>query len=94
MDIALLLLVVSVLLWLNIRATLAVVRDTLSELRQQVWQLLLVWLLPLIGSLVVLAVHRPDEQPSRRYREPPEVGDDFGVSTRGLRGNRSDAEDD
>lgn len=94
MDIALLSFIAIMLLWLNIRATLAVVRDSLSEPQQRIWQLLLVWLLPLIGALVVLAVHRPDEEPSRRYREPPEVGDDFSVSARGTRGNRSDADDD
>lgn len=59
-------------LWLNVAATLAIKRDSLSEHSQKIAQLLLVWLLPLIGAIVVLAVHRPKQKPSGRY---PEEGD-------------------
>ena len=57
------------LLWLNVLATIAIARDSLSESMQRRIQFLLVWILPLIGSLVVLSVHRQDEKPSRKYLE-------------------------
>ena len=80
MELLLVLAVVSIPLWLNVLATRAVVRDTLSERKQRVAQLLLVWLIPLGGALVVLGVHRSAEPPSRRYRQEPEPGDDYGMS--------------
>ena len=54
-------------LWLNVKATLAVRRDPLSDSSQKISQLLLVWLVPLIGAVVVLAVNRPKEKHSGRY---------------------------
>jgi hypothetical protein len=83
-----------VLLCLNISATWMIVRDSLCEPRQRIWQLLMVWLLPLIGALVVLAVHRPDEKPSRTYREAPDPGDDAPFSGRGSRGSHTDGDGD
>jgi hypothetical protein len=62
MDIALLIVVVVLPLWLTIRATLLVLRDSLSEKSQRIAQLLLVWLVPLIGAIVVLGVHRREEK--------------------------------
>ena len=59
MDIALLIAVVTVPLWLNVKATLLVWRDTLSEKPQKVAQLLLVWLLPFVGAIVVLVTCSP-----------------------------------
>ena len=58
-------------LWLNVRSTLAIRRDDLSDQKQRVMQLALVWLLPVIGAVIVLAVHRPTEKASRKYRDPP-----------------------
>ena len=58
-------------LWLNIRATLAIRRDDLSDQKQSVVQVALVWLLPVVGAVIVLAVHRPTEKASRKYRDPP-----------------------
>jgi hypothetical protein len=65
----LLAIIVIVVLWLNIRATVAIRADDLSERAQRWLQLLIVWILPLVGALVVLAVHRKDEKPSRQYRK-------------------------
>jgi hypothetical protein len=79
-------------LLLNVLATRAVVRDGLSERSQKIFQLGLVWLLPLAGALLVLAVHRSPEAASRKYREPPEPGDDMGLSGRGAK-NLSEALD-
>lgn len=59
-------------LWLNIKATKAVLRDDLSDRNQRLMQLALVWLLPVIGAVIVLAVNRPAEKASRKYRDAPE----------------------
>jgi hypothetical protein len=88
MEVALSLVVLSIPLWLNIKATRLVLRDALSERNQKVAQLLFVWLVPLIGALVVLAVHRRAEPPSRKYREPADAGDDFAFSGSALKNTR------
>jgi hypothetical protein len=67
---------------LNARASLLIARDTLSERSQKVWQLALVWLLPIVGAILTLAIHRPSEKPSRRYRRAPDPGDDFAQGGR------------
>jgi hypothetical protein len=54
---------------LNLWATRVVFRDTLNTQKQRRNQLLLVWLLPLVGAILVLGVHRSSEKPSRKYRE-------------------------
>ena len=56
-------------LWLNIKATKVVLRDDLSDRNQRLMQLALVWLLPVIGAVIALAVHRPVEKASRKYRD-------------------------
>lgn len=94
MAIALTLTVLSVLLWLNVRATLVIFRDVYSEQRHKAVQLLLVWFVPIIGALMVLAVHRPAEQPARRYREQPEAGDDFSMSGRAVKNTLNALHDD
>ncbi|MEC5398960.1 hypothetical protein [Uliginosibacterium sp. H1] len=48
----------------NIRACVLIHRDDLSERSQKLFQLLLVWLVPLFGAIIVLWVHRADEEPS------------------------------
>jgi hypothetical protein len=54
----------------------------LSERSKKVWQLALVWLVPIFGAILTLAVHRPTEKPSHRYRRAPDPGDDFAQSRR------------
>jgi hypothetical protein len=66
----------------NIGASRLVVRDDLSERAQKVAQLAAVWLLPIVGAIVVFAVHRKDEPPSRKYREEPDPGDGFDYTGR------------
>lgn len=73
MELFLALVALSIPLWLNVKATLAVRRDSLSDSSQKVIQLLLVWLIPLIGAVVVLAVHRPKENHSGRYPNENEL---------------------
>ena len=67
---------------LNVRASVVIARDALSERSQKVWQLALVWMLPIVGAILTLAIHRPSEKPSRRYRRAPDPGDDFAQSGR------------
>ena len=86
MEIAFILLLIGVPLWLNISATNAVICDEGSDRRQKIAQLLFVWLIPLVGAVIALAIHRPNEMPSGKYREPPDPGDDFGLSGRGAKG--------
>jgi hypothetical protein len=64
----------------NAMATRVVVRDELSERHQKVFQLLAVWLVPVFGAIFVFALHRKPEEPSRKYREAPDPGEDFGSS--------------
>jgi hypothetical protein len=85
MDIALALAVIAIPLWLNVKATFLIARDAVSERRQKVAQLLLVWFIPAAGAVVVLAVHRPVEPASRLYRKPADPGDDFAHSGRAIK---------
>jgi hypothetical protein len=82
MEISLVLAAVLVPLLLNVRATQLIVQDVLCDRRQKLMQLLLVWFVPLIGAIIVLAVHRRAEPPSRHYREAEDPGDDFAYSGR------------
>ncbi len=82
MEVVLIAFVFCAVIALNITATVAIARDALSERSQKLWQLVLVWLLPIVGAIITLAVHRAPEKPSRQYREPPDPGDDFAYSGR------------
>jgi hypothetical protein len=93
-EIAFIFLLISIPLWLNVLATKAVIRDEGSERKQKIAQLLFVWLIPLIGAVIALAVHRPNETPSRKYREPLDPGDDFGFSGRAANGLSRAIDDD
>lgn len=86
MAIALVLAAVLIPLLMNAWATYLVVHDLLSDRRQKIAQLLLVWLIPMAGAAIVLAVHRRAEPASRRYREAPDAGDDFVVSGQVVKG--------
>ena len=82
MEFLLLAFIAIVLLGLNVKASLLISRDTLSTSSQRLWQFALVWLVPVLGAVITLAVHRPLEEPSRRYRTQPDPGDDFAMSGR------------
>jgi hypothetical protein len=84
MDRILLLLLLAVPLALNLWATKLVIRDDLSERGQKVAQLLLVWLLPVVGAVIVLGVHRKQETSPLGYREAPDPGHDIGSSARSI----------
>lgn len=93
MEIALFALLGGIILWLNIAATLAIARDSLGEPQQRMLQLLLVWLLPVLGAVAVLYFHRPREKPTGKYDEPAELGEDY-FPTRANRSSLSDADAD
>lgn len=80
MEIALTVLIIGLLILLSVWATMKVMADDFSERWQKGAQLALVWFVPVIGALVVLGVHRKAEEPSGRYRNGPDPGDDFGAS--------------
>src|SRR4051812_20638884 len=78
-----------VVLWMSVKATVLVLRDSLSESKQQLLQLLLVWLIPILGPIIVFGVHRPLEKNSGKYYEPaPEPDDSFGFPSYGARSGR------
>ncbi len=81
---------VAIVLWLNAKASLAILQDSLSSRKQRTVQLLIVWLVPLIGALTVLAVHRPTEKSSGKYSEESPPPDDF----HGPKHGRKDSDDD
>jgi len=83
-----------IILAMNARATILVVRDDLSESSQRTAQLLLVWLAPVIGALVVFAVHRKEEPPSRKYKEERNIDDDGLPPRAGGRSRSHDEADD
>ncbi len=82
MEIALAVLIVGLIVLLSVWASMKVIADEFSERRQKGAQLALVWLVPVIGALLVLAVHRKAEEASGRYRNDPDPGDDYGQSGR------------
>lgn len=63
-------------LWLNAKATVLVCRDQLSERSQKIAQITLVWVVPIIGAIGVLAVHRPKEKSPGKYPKERELDDD------------------
>jgi hypothetical protein len=85
---------VAIVLWMDVKATMLVLRDLLSEPSQRLIQLLMVWLLPVIGAIIVFAVHRPAEKHSGKYSEPPDPGDDFGYPRQSSRSRSNDGVDD
>jgi hypothetical protein len=89
----LLFLLVAAVLGLNVKATTLVLSDELSALNQKAAQLLLVWLLPIIGTIVVLGVHHAKEKYPGRYREIPDPGEDFGFPRHSERMGRNRAGD-
>ena len=95
MEVVIASLIVAIIVLLDVLATRAILRDELSATTQTTAQLAIVWVIPLIGALIVLGVHRRAEKPSRKYREQLDPGDDFGFSGRGSRGgSHGDADSD
>ena len=91
----LLLVVLVVVLTLTAAATRAVMQDEYSEGRQKILQTAVVWLVPFLGALLVLGVHRKAEKPSGAYRRDDDgVGDDFGTHGRGIRALKDSLDDD
>ena len=75
-------------------ATRLVLRDEVISRKQGIAQVLLVWLVPIIGAVLVFAVHRRPEAASRKYRQAPDPGDDVGLSGRATRStHHADADD-
>jgi hypothetical protein len=75
--------------------TLRIVRDHLSTPGQRVAQIILVWVLPVLGAMAVLHMQRQYlEVASGKYREPPEPGDDFGMSGQSIRHFKEVVEND
>ena len=83
-----------IVLGMNVKATVLVVRDPLSETQQRLMQLLLVWLLPILGAIVVFSVHRPAERSSGKYKERPEFEVDTEFPRIGGRGRSHEGADD
>jgi hypothetical protein len=65
----------------------------LAERGQRIAQLAVIWMIPVIGALVVFAVHRRPEAPSGKYRESLDPGDDFGSSGKRRSSLEADAND-
>jgi hypothetical protein len=93
-EIMLFAVLITIVIGMNVKATFMVMRDTLSEPSQRLMQLGLVWLLPVLGAIIVFAVHRPTEKHPGRYREPPDPGDDFGFPRHSGRRSGNDGDDD
>jgi hypothetical protein len=85
LEIALLFTCIALPLWLNVKASILIGRDTAVSRSQKSFQYLLVWFVPILGAMVVLGVHRANEKPTRRYREDPDPGDDFSFSGKSLK---------
>jgi hypothetical protein len=74
--------VVSIPLVLNLWATrLVCAVESISKAQRRA-QLALIWLLPFIGAILTLGVHRKDEPRSRKYRTESDPGDDCTLSGR------------
>lgn len=84
MEALLVIAVLSLPVALNIWATRRILGADLDSKAQRRSQLALVWLLPLVGALLVLGVHRRNELPSRQYRRERDPGDDYAHSGRSV----------
>jgi hypothetical protein len=77
MEMAIALAVLAVLVVANGLATRVVLRDRYAERRQKLAQCLAIWLIPVFGAILVLALHRQPEKPVGRYRESLDPPDDL-----------------
>jgi hypothetical protein len=63
---------------LNVWVTWRAIRDDLSTVPQRIVQVILVWVAPFVGALLVLHLQRQHPERSRgRYREALDAGDDL-----------------
>mgnify|MGYP003394166101 CR=1 FL=1 len=85
MDTLVVIVALSIPLVLSLWATRLVLADDLTTHWQRASQLALIWLLPVIGAIIVLAVHRRAEPASRKYRTEPDPGDDYALSGKSVR---------
>ncbi|MEI2743383.1 MAG: hypothetical protein V9G63_13315 [Candidatus Competibacter sp.] len=81
----LLLLVIFVL---NAWATRVVMLDKFLSPKQRLAQTLFIWLIPVIGPLLVLNLNGEADRSTGRYREQPNLGEDFGHSNLAFRQTR------
>lgn len=88
-----LLLIGAVWLALSLWASRRVLADPATAPGQRRLQMLVVWLLPVVGALLTLHLTRRDLEPGRGYVEPPDAGDDFGYSSRENRQFRDTLDD-
>ena len=86
MDTILVLAALSIPISMNSWATRLVLTDALISRQQKRSQLLLIWLLPFVGALLVLAIHRKEEPASRKYVADKDPGDDFTFSGKSVKG--------
>jgi len=93
MEMTLAISAVLILVAANAFATRRVVRDEFAERSHRVAQVLAIWLLPVLGAILVFAIHRRPEEASRQYRAIPDAGDDFGASGRSVRSTQSHPDD-
>ena len=71
----------AVLVALNAWVTWRAIRDDLSTRVQRLAQILLVWVVPFIGALLVLHLQRlHPERSSGRYRDALDAGDDLATT--------------
>lgn len=94
MEIVLTIVAVAIPLWLNVWATRMILQDALSERPQKIAQFLLVWLLPLLGAIVVLAVHRKEEKGPGVYPAEKDLNNDLPASSGPIRSMREVLDDD
>ena len=70
----------------NLHVSWKVLRDEATSPKQRAGQVAVVWVVPLLGALLTLYLKRDQqEEASRKYREVPDPGDDFGHSGRAQR---------
>jgi len=94
MEIVLTIVAVAIPLWLNVWATRMILQDALSERPQKIAQILLVWLLPLLGAIVALAVHRKEEKGPGVYPTQKDLNNDLPPLTGSLRSMKEVFDDD
>jgi membrane-anchored protein YejM (alkaline phosphatase superfamily) len=69
METVLAIAVVAVWLVVNAWATWVAFRDPYSEKHQKVFQLVAIWLVPVLGASFIFAFHRKPEPPTGTYQQ-------------------------
>lgn len=65
---------------LNSYATYAVIKSELATRHQRILQISLIWVLPIVGSLLALAVHKKDKGMAKLAGLENPASDNFGGS--------------